>query len=174
MMPFYPEQNSKVYMAGPVQHAPDAAEWREELATGYDGFEWVNPLDKYSTLENTHIECMEMEPAAREMAQCGDVEVVRAEEIVRSDIEMIEACDAVLARLDGSPMTGTPMEMRIAYAELNIPVVVWRVDNEPSPWSWCHSDAVRTSQRDTIQALTSLLNGGDPNHDPSGLPEPGP
>lgn len=173
MRPLHPDESGRVYMAGPVQYAEDPGGWREKLPLTYEEFEWINPLNKYNTVENVHVECMEMEPAAREMAQCGDIEVVKAEEIVRSDIEMIEASDALLARLDGTATVGTPMEVRIAYAELDIPVVVWRTNNEPAAWSWSHSDAVRTTRGEAVAALRSLLVGGEPKHDPSGLREPG-
>jgi nucleoside 2-deoxyribosyltransferase len=151
------DDRPRVYMAGPVQHSDDAEEWREKLVRLYACFEWVNPLAKYNALDDVHIDYDLGRPGRNALEQAGH-EVVSAGEIVRSDVDMIKSCDALLARLDGSPMTGTPMEMRIAYSELNIPVVVWRTNNERSPWSWRHCDACRKDRVSALNALALLLD----------------
>jgi nucleoside 2-deoxyribosyltransferase len=151
----------RVYMAGPVQHSEDAETWRDALRAETTGFEWVNPLDKYNALDDVQIEYTEMNEATRSFIEDSGGEVVPAKSIVEADIDMIRHSDAVLARFDGSLTIGTPMEMRIAYAEMNMPVVLWRADGEWSPWAWCHYDAIRHSRGAALDALRRLLDDRD-------------
>lgn len=89
---------TKVYLAGPIQHASDHGKgWRERLKKGdisheADDFEFIDPMDKYNTHELEETEWT-------------------SETIIKDDLELIADCDAILVHWLEVPTCGTPMEV---------------------------------------------------------------
>lgn len=119
------EIEPSIYLAGPVKEAYDNGRgWRGEVKEKFDWADWIDPLEKYDVGD----EC--------------DPEITD-EEIVASDLEMIDSSDMVFVNFEESVETmGTPME--VLYASQNdVPVVVcWQPETVVSPWLQTYSDYV--------------------------------
>jgi len=141
-----------VYLAGPIQHAPDGGHaWRDMAVRTYPDFEWINPLDKYDGHANAVVVHNGTPPSDAD----SDAELVSVTELVESDKELIRGSDAVLVGWDDVPSAGTPMEVLYAY-ELNIPVVCLYDGDGISPWMEYHSEAVYPRLGDCMDHLSKL------------------
>lgn len=151
--------NASVYLAGPIQHAPDGGHgWRDMAVRTYPDFDWINPLDKYDGHANAVVVHNGTPPADTD----PDAELVSVTELVESDKELIRRSDAVLVGWDDVPSAGTPMEVLYAY-ELNIPVVCQYDGDGISPWMEYHSEAVYPRFAGCVDHLSKLLPRGEIN-----------
>ena len=83
----------RVYLGGPIQHVNDYGKgWRNRLKKNHPEIDWVDPLDKYNTMEEAESEWT-------------------AEQVVEDDLRMIADCDAILVHWQETPSCGTPMEV---------------------------------------------------------------
>ena len=83
----------RVYLCGQIQHVNDYGKgWRNRLKQDYPDIEWVDPLDKYNTMEEAETEWT-------------------AEQVVQDDLDMIADCDAILVHWQETATCGTPMEV---------------------------------------------------------------
>lgn len=132
---------SKIYLAGPIQHVNDYGKgWRERLKQERDEFEWVDPMDKYNSMQDAEAEWTD-------------------EDIVEEDLRLIDECSAVLVHWEAVPTAGTPMET--FYASRNgIPVVVQTTLQDPdiSPWISAHADAIVSTFDDAIYVFDEYLS----------------
>ena len=89
---------TKVYLAGPIQHASDHGKgWRERLKKGDishsgEDVEFIDPMDKYNTHEMEETEWT-------------------SETIVEDDLKLIANSDALIVHWREVPTCGTPMEV---------------------------------------------------------------
>lgn len=131
-----------IYMAGPIQYVNDYGKgWREWLKSERpDAFEWVDPMDKYNTMEEAEAEWT-------------------SSDIVQDDLEMIDNADAVLAHWEAVPTAGTPMEIFYSYHMADTPVVVQTKlhESDVSPWIEYHATAVVETFEDAIHALEEII-----------------
>ena len=77
--------------------------------------------------------------------------------IVRSDLDTIADCAALLALID-EPSWGTAMEIRLAY-ERGIPVIGWQAKtsgHSVSPWLQVHCSLITSSWADLDKFLGEL------------------
>lgn len=124
----------RLYLAGPITGAKDAGGWRQDVLPQLPkGWVGVDPLEH-----------------ERYLIDAGS----DPETIVRKDLELIAACDAVLALTD-VPSFGTAMEIHFA-AQMAIPVLSWRPKHRggpTSPWLLAHSDMVTSSFAEVVAWL---------------------
>lgn len=96
----------KVYLAGPVMHAPDdGMGWRDGVKLNWDdaGIEWVDPVEELEYDEDEHA----------------------PEHVIKNDKALLDECDGVLVGLTRHHSIGTWREVEYAVEVLDIPVVVW-------------------------------------------------
>lgn len=133
---------SRVYLAGPIQHVGDYGKgWREWLKQEHpDAHEWVDPLDKYNTMQEAEAEW-----------------TIR--DIVEDDLRLIESCKAVLAHWEAVPTAGTPMEIFYADRTVEIPVIVQTTlhESDISPWIDYHAEAIVESFDEAIDAVDHFV-----------------
>jgi len=132
-----------VYMAGPVKEKADSGRaWRESVAEEYgEDLDVLDPLAKYDP---------------------DDDQDWSAGRIVREDLQLIDAADAVLVRYNGAPTWGTPMEVHYAQTSSYTPVfLAWRADSRLSPWTQYFADVVRPSVHQAIGTLLGWWYGPD-------------
>lgn len=131
-------EKPRVYLAGPIQHAGDHGKgWRARVKEEYDGFEWVDPLDKYDDTKS-YDEIDEEWSNAR---------------IVEEDLTMIANCDAILVHWEEIPSAGTPMEVAYAIQVFEIPVVIQTTVEDMSIWLEVHAHEVVETFDDAVDAL---------------------
>lgn len=128
----------RVYLAGPIQHDDNPNRWRQDIieSNNYNNLEFANPLD----LEQF------------------DKEEVRPKDIVHTDLDAIEHCDAILVRWkDDIQMAGTPMEMFFAQGA-GVSVVTWYEGEmeDLSPWVKYHTNSFVSSGREALIELNRL------------------
>ena len=123
-----------VYLAGPVKERADSgATWRQDVADVWgDDYDIADPLAKYDPADDHH-------PSA--------------EEIVRSDLTMIDDADAVLVRYAGEPTWGTPMEVRYAHMSHTPVALAWVAGADLSPWAEVHATYIRPDIGAALDAL---------------------
>jgi len=128
-----------VYLAGPIQHSADRGKgWRQRVKE-IDGFEWIDPLEKY---DNT----------------CDESEEWSNTKIVEEDLSLIDRSDAILVHWEEVPTCGTPMELRYAHEWLTPVVAQTTVPTERlSPWFTYHVDAIEKTFEDACFALDDVL-----------------
>nr|ADE29292.1 nucleotidyl transferase [uncultured virus] len=130
-----------IYLAGPIRNGERPVEWRVKLQQSISACEFFDPVGR------------DVDPVSDPAG------------VVNGDLEMIREADGVFVGWhDEVPATGTAMEMRVASATLDMPVVVWRRDNNKrtlSPWVREHSDAIHVNRDDAIWHLHTLAKGGD-------------
>lgn len=97
----------KIYLAGPIQHAPDDGRaWRESIKNQWeDAAEWIDPGAAIPADE-----ARSMEP----------------EKLIRKDKALIDGCDALLVGLTAHRSVGTWREVEYAIQN-EIPVAIWMV-----------------------------------------------
>jgi nucleoside 2-deoxyribosyltransferase len=123
-----------IYLCGPINGRTDAdaRDWREAVKAQWAGAT-LDPMRR-------DYRGRELEPGI-------------AAEIVRGDIEDIQACDALLVFYD-KPSVGTAMEVFYAKHVLGKPVVVVDASGKPlSPWLLHHSDHVVRSVTEALAVL---------------------
>jgi nucleoside 2-deoxyribosyltransferase len=132
---------TKVYLAGPIQHVRDYGKgWRELIKQRRSDFEWVDPMDKYNTMEEAEAEWTETD-------------------IVEDDLAMIDDCDGLLVHWEAVPTCGTPMEMFYAARRGKVVAVQTKIaDADLSPWLTYHADIVLPTFDGTIEAMEDELN----------------
>jgi nucleoside 2-deoxyribosyltransferase len=130
---------NKIYLSGPIQHSVDRGKgWRQRIKK-VDGFEWVDPLEKY-------------EDAADESDEWSNTK------IVEEDLSLIDDSDAVLVHWEEVPTCGTPMELRYAHESLTPIVGQTTVPFERlSPWFTYHVDVIEPTFEDACFALDDVL-----------------
>jgi len=130
-----------IYLAGPIRNGRRPVEWRVDIRQSIS-------------------ECEFSDPVRRDVDPIGE-----PADVVNGDIEMIREADGMLVGWhDEVSATGTAMEMRFAFAEVDMPVVVWRRDANKrtlSPWIREHADAIHVNRDDAIWHLHTLAKGGD-------------
>lgn len=136
------QMTEKIYLAGPIQHVNDYGKgWRLWLRENRGDYEWVDPMEKYNT----------MEEAAEEWS---------VPEIVENDLDMIDGCDGLLAHWEAVPTAGTPMEIFYAARERDIPVVIQSTlqQEDMSVWVEYHADAIVEDFDGAIKAFDRLFD----------------
>lgn len=132
-----------IYLAGPVANVEGGgAGWREDVIEEYGGLpydvEFANPLAKY----NAPADDLRIIDG---VSDADDEETVGADEIVRSDKQLILGSDALLVGYEAVQSVGTPMEVMFAHAR-DIPIAVWIRDEtlreKLSPWYRHHAGCV--------------------------------
>jgi len=131
-----------IYLAGPVANVEDGgAAWRERLTEEYQhdtSIEFLDPLAKY----NAPADDLRIIDG---VSDADDEETVGADEIVRSDKQLILGSDALLVGYEAVQSVGTPMEVMFAHAR-DIPIAVWIRDEtlreKLSPWYRHHAGRV--------------------------------
>ena len=116
-----------IYLCGPINGRTDdeCKDWRQKAKTFLATIGTFDPMDRDYRGRET--------------------EEGIAHQIVESDISDIRKSDALLVMYD-KPSVGTAMEIRMAKAELRIPVYVVDVSNKPlSPWLIFHTDKIFSS-----------------------------
>lgn len=135
-------EDQRIYMAGPIQHVGDYGKgWRERLKqTQPSAFDWVDPMDKYNTMEEASDEWT-------------------SEDIVIDDLKLIDSCDGVLVHWEAVPTCGTPMEVFYTYRQTDMPVVIQSTlsPEDMSPWMEYHAHAIVESFDEAIEALEHLI-----------------
>lgn len=110
----------KIYLAGAVAHSEFASEWRRDIEIAYGSeYNFVNPLNRLDVSDDKRYNTME------------------DEQIVESDLSLIDECDGVFLYWDPSIATfGSVIESYYAASELEIPVGAWYQDKigTESPW----------------------------------------
>lgn len=137
-----PNRSHKVYLAGPIQHVNDYGKgWREWLKNEHDNgrYEWVDPLDKYNTMEEAEDEWTN-------------------EDIVEDDLKLIDGCDGLLVHWDAVPTAGTPMEVFYARRYSGGPVIVQTTlhESDISPWIDYHADFIAESFEEALDYMDSI------------------
>lgn len=130
-----------IYLAGPIQHVSDYGKgWRSWLKQTHDDYDWIDPMDKYNTIDE----------AAAEWTN---------HDIVQNDLDMIDDADGLLAHWDTVPSAGTPMEIFYARRTSGGPVVIQTTLHEEdiSPWIEYHADAIVESFEEAVAAFDDLF-----------------
>lgn len=133
--------SESIYLAGPIQHSSDYGKgWRGWLKQNYDNFRWVDPMDKYNTMDEAEDEWTNAD-------------------IVEDDLEMIDGADGLLAHWELLPSAGTPMEIFYARRNVGGPVVIQTTlhEDDISPWIEYHADAIVESFEGAIEVLTDIF-----------------
>jgi len=128
----------RIYLGGPINGCTDeeANGWRDEAKAVIEaaGHEWIDPMSR-------DYRGREMEPGI-------------AQEIVKGDLEDINACDVLLMNCP-KPSVGTSMEIFYGYqAGKRVIVVVPDDGRDPSPWLVVHSNEIVRGS--AVQALEGL------------------
>lgn len=132
----------RIYLAGPIQHVQDNGKgWRGWLKSekNNEGYEWVDPLDKYDTMDEAEDEWTN-------------------EDIVEDDLNLIAGCDGILTHWSLSPTAGTPMEVFFQARYTAGPVVVQTTlhESDISPWIDYHADFIAESFEEALDYMDSL------------------
>lgn len=126
-----------VYLCGPINGRTDAdcTNWREAFKAL-----WPDCLDP-----------MRRDYRGRELEPGIDAEIVAGDE------QDIQASALLLVFFD-KPSVGTAMEIRMAKAELNKPVVVIDASGKPlSPWLTFHADRIVSSVEEAHTVIKEML-----------------
>jgi hypothetical protein len=116
-----------IYLCGPINGRSDAdcIDWRQTAKTLLSSVGTRDPMDR--------------DYRGREL------EEGIANQIVENDIADIKQCSGLLVMYD-KPSVGTAMEVRMAKAEMRIPVYVVDISGKPlSPWLIFHADKIFVS-----------------------------
>lgn len=128
-----------VYLCGPILGRSDAecVDWRLRAAELLAPIETLDPIRRdYRGKEHLH---------------------GLPEKIVADDLEDIRNSRALLVMFD-QPSIGTSMEIRVAAAEVHIPVYTVDVSGKPrSPWLVHHTTQFFDTLEDACAALQELL-----------------
>lgn len=118
----------RVYLAGPVHHAEDSGVgWRNYVQENFSLFEWIDPIEKYSTTFDDVGVAYNEEHYEELIQRVGDDlnRVVTPEQVVREDKEQIRTADALLVGWTGVWSDGTLREIEFTTNQLGRPVVMW-------------------------------------------------
>lgn len=124
-----------VYLCGPIngRTTDDCNNWREVAKVMLAPLETLDPMRR-------DYRGRESEPGI-------------AQTIVEGDVEDIRASGALLVMFD-RPSVGTAMEVRMADAELGLPVHVVNISDRPlSPWMVYHAFAIHETLADACTAI---------------------